>query len=94
MISLGFMLLKLLNMSFWRQSRTLFTFWDADVGSGFRLGMAWSRDSKAIRFRGQTRGFAYHYPKDEPFEFDFINVLPDSTMYSMIVTSNSALLTR
>jgi hypothetical protein len=81
----GFYAAKLLNMSS-GQSRTLFTFWDADVGSGFRLRIAWSRDSKAIRFRGQTRGFAYHHPKDEPFDFDFINVLPDSTMYSMIVS--------
>ena len=66
-----------------QQERILFTFWDADPFSGFSLGTRWSDDSKALRLKGKTRGFRYHFTKDEPFEFDLIYLADDDEMFSL-----------
>ena len=61
--------------------RTLFTFWDADVGSGIRMEWRWSDDSRALRLKGETRGFAYRNPRGEPFAFDLLYLVEDDRMF-------------
>ena len=63
------------------QERILFTFWDADVGSGIRMGWRWSDDSRALRLKGETRGFAYRRPQGEPFAFDLLYLVEDDRMF-------------
>lgn len=78
----GFYSAKLLDIGS-GQKRVLFTLWDADVGSGCKLGVRWSSDSKALRLAGQTRGFNYWIRKDEPFDFDFIYMVDIDKMFRL-----------
>ena len=65
------------------QERILFTFWDADVGSGIRLGVRWSDDSGALRLKGETRGFTYRNQQGEPFAFDLIYLVEDNRIFRL-----------
>ena len=63
------------------QQRILFTLWDADPGSGLRLGGRWSDDSEALRLKGETRGFANRNQRNEPFAFDLIYLVEDDRIF-------------
>jgi hypothetical protein len=67
-----------------KNNHTLFTFWDADVGSGARLVTYWASDSKAVRLKGDTRGFRYEgvngNTREQPF--DFIYLLDRNALYT------------
>ena len=63
---------------------TLFTFWDADVGSGYRLSVRWSNESKAIQLKGDTRGFSYSNDSNLEYEsFNFVYLVEDKRLFSM-----------
>jgi hypothetical protein len=78
----GFYVLKLQEEAS-KNNHTLFTFWDADVGSGARLVTYWATDSKAVRLKGDTRGFRYEgvngSTREQPF--DFIYLIDTATLY-------------
>lgn len=79
----GFYVLKIQEEAS-KNSCTLFTFWDADVGSGARLVTHWTSDSKAVRLKGDTRGFRYEgvngSTREQPF--DFIYLIDTATLYT------------
>lgn len=77
----GFYALKVQNNSS-KNSRTLFTLWDADVGSGARVRLRWTPDSKAVRLTGDTRGFNYNNPNEKYQSFDYVYLIDTAMLYS------------
>ena len=63
------------------KERLLFTFWDADVGSGIRLVVRWSDDSEALRLKGETAGFTYRGHQGTPFAFALIYLVEDDRIF-------------
>jgi hypothetical protein len=63
--------------------RVLFTFWDADPGSGCLLGARWSSDSKAIHLAGETPAFGYWSLKSHPFDFHFIYLVDTDKIFRL-----------
>ena len=67
------------------ESRILFTLWDADVGSGVRANVRWSKDGKALQIDGDTRGFSYE-PTPDPMKFDpfnFVYMVEEDKLYAV-----------
>lgn len=77
----GFYAVKIHNESS-KNGRTLFTIWDAEVGSGARLRLRWTSDSKAVRLKGDTRGFDYNHPNQKYQSFDYIYLIDSAQLYS------------
>jgi hypothetical protein len=68
-----------------KESRILFTLWDADVGSGVRANVRWSKDGKALQINGDTRGFSYQPTPDalKYYSFNFIYMVEEDKLYSL-----------
>lgn len=68
-------------------SRLLFTFWAADIGSGVRASVRWSKDGNALQINGDTKGFSYEpIPEAGPSKlesFNFIYLVDKDKMYSV-----------
>lgn len=80
----GFYSLRLRNSNS-GDSRVLFTLWDADVGSGVRANVRWSKDGKALQISGDTRGFSYE-PLPDPMKyesFNYIYLVEEDKIYSV-----------
>lgn len=80
----GFFSLRLRNKNS-GDSRILFTLWDADVDSGIRANVRWSKDGKALQISGDTRGFSYE-PAPDPMKFEQFNFMylpQDDSIHSL-----------
>lgn len=89
--SAGFFSLRLRDNATTKQ-RILFTLWDADPGSGVCVSARWSGDAKALKLKGDTRGYNYENPRTHSTyeSFDFIYLVDEDKLYDASSAKNSS----